>query len=220
MTPLSPRAVLFDLDGTLIDSAPSLHVSVCAMLDGLALPQPDLATVTGFVGNGVPTLVARCLHWAGADPALQDAALARFTAIYNADPVNGVTVFPGVRDTLAALDARGIAMGLCTNKPEAPARQVVNALKLGPFATIVGGDTLPNRKPDPAPLSHALAQLGCMANEALFVGDSAVDCATAQAAGLPYIHLSWGYAHTPLPDTAPRVELSNVAELLGLLTQK
>lgn len=168
------------------------------MLAARDLPQPDLATVKTFVGQGVPTLVRRCLHWAGGpdDPAAFDA----FCAIYDADPISGTTVLPGARETLAALAGARHPLGLCTNKPEAPTRTLLRALSLGPFDAIAGGDTLQVHKPDPAPLLHVMHDLGATAETTIYVGDSRTDWRTAAAAGIRYAHLSGGYETERPPD--------------------
>lgn len=206
-------AVVFDLDGTLVDSAPGLHAAAGAMLDGLGLPAPDLDTLTGFIGRGAPVLVARCLDWASGDPAWQTEALARFVALLEIDPTAGVTPYPGVADLIAALRARGVRLGLCTNKPAGPTLALLAALPLGPFDAVAGGDSLPVRKPDPAPLVHVVAALGVAPERALYVGNSVIDWRTAQAAGIDYAHVAGGYQREPIPDLAPRFSLAEIAGL-------
>ncbi len=207
----TPRAIVFDLDGTLIHSAPSMHRAVIAVMAELGHPAPDLATMAGFVGDGVPTLMARCERWAGIVPT--EAAVTAFRRHYDADPVTGTQPLGGAVEVLADLHRRGIALGLCTNKPEAPTRTLLAGLGLGPFGAIAGGDTLPVRKPDPAPLLHVIAALGMGPGETLFVGDSAVDQRTAAAAGIAYVHISEGYGD-PDPDAAePHLILARLADL-------
>ncbi|MEM7641296.1 MAG: phosphoglycolate phosphatase [Pseudomonadota bacterium] len=193
-----PDAVVFDLDGTLVDSAASLHRACGRMLAARGLPQPDVAKVKTFVGEGVPTLVRRCLRWAGAqdDPTAFD----DFCAIYNADPVSGTTLLPDARETLQALTTSGHPLGLCTNKPEVPTRTLLDALDLGPFGAIAGGDTLPVHKPDPAPLLHVIRALGATPDTAIYVGDSRTDWRTAAASGVRYVHLTGGYETEHPPD--------------------
>lgn len=215
--PMSHRAVIFDLDGTLVDSAPSLHRAACAMLRGLNLPEPDLRTVTGFVGNGVPTLVDRCLDWAGGPST--DAALALFRQIYDADPVTGVAIFDGVSALLADLAGRGVQLGLCTNKPTAPTETLLRKLDLGPFAAVACGDTLPVRKPHPDPLLHVIDALNVPVGDVLYVGDSVVDLQTARAAGVEYAHIALGYQNgtlTGLPQSQVHPDIGSLSrKLLG-----
>lgn len=217
MTPLVPtrpvQAVVFDLDGTLIDSAPGLHRAACAMLADLDLPQPDLSTVIGFIGNGAPKLVERCLRWAGTDPDRRPDALPAFLRHYTRDPLKGTTVYPGARAVLDSLAARGLKLGLCTNKPEGPARTILNALSLGPFDAILGGDSLPVRKPDPAPLLRVIADLGADPAATVYVGDSVTDWTTARAARVAYIHMTGGYQVSPIPDFAPWHSLADLRDI-------
>lgn len=214
---MNPRAIIFDLDGTLIDSAPGLHLAAADMLAERGLPQPDLPTIIGFIGRGAPTLVARCLDWAGADPAGTDDALDRFLAIYGSDPMRGTKVYPGTHDLLADLRAAGLKLGLCTNKPEAPARAILDAFDLGPFDAVAGGDTLAKRKPDPAPLLHVADLLDTAPGAVLYVGDSEIDWLTAQAAGISYAHVAGGYQTHPIADFAPRLHLPDLTHLKDAL---
>ncbi|GIT90835.1 phosphoglycolate phosphatase [Jannaschia pagri] len=218
MTPLhGRRAVVFDLDGTLIDSAPSLHRAVSLMMIDRGLPAPDLETVTGFVGNGVPKLVERALRWAGQP--MDDGAVHAFRTIYDADPMTGTVVFDGAHDLLAALRSKGLRLGLCTNKPMAPTMTLLNALKLGPFEAVIGGDSLPVRKPDPAPLLATLDQMTCPPDAALYVGDSVTDHRTASAANVAYVHVECGYANGSIEGDAPLARFATLAEFSQIVTE-
>jgi len=195
------RAVVFDLDGTLVESAPDLHAAASLMLEERGLPAPTLAQVTSFVGNGVPKLVERCLDAAGfsGGPEGRAEALARFMAHYSAAPIERTRPFAGVEAMLEALSERHYALGICTNKPAGMAEQVLEGLGLAAyFASVVGGGTLPVLKPDPAMLVHCITELGASVGEALFVGDSEADEATAKAAGVPFVLYSGGYRKKPV----------------------
>ena len=207
------EAVVFDLDGTLIDSAPGLRAAIGAMLGELDLPEPDLETVIGYIGRGAPTLVERSLRWAGADPADHPDAYGRFQDLYGADPLSGTTVYPGAREVLADLRGAGFKLGLCTNKSEAPTRDLLAALSLGPFDAVAGGDTLPERKPDPAPLLHVADELGVAPETILYVGDSETDWETARAANIAYAHVDGGYQRRPIADFSPALTLRRIADL-------
>ena len=207
------EAVIFDLDGTLIDSAPGLRAAIGAMLAERDLPEPDLETVIGHIGRGAPTLVERSLRWAGADPADHPDAYERFRDLYGADPLSGTTVYPDVREVLAALRGSGFKLGLCTNKSEGPTRDLLSALTLGPFDAMAGGDTLPERKPDPAPLLHVADELGVAPDAVLYVGDSETDWETARAANIAYAHVEGGYQRRPIPDFSPDLTLRRIADL-------
>ncbi len=193
----APRIVVFDLDGTLIDSAPDIAAAANVMLREIGREALPLPRIVAFVGSGVPKLVERCLDATGGrDEAGFRAALAIFRRAYDADPATLTRPYPGVPEMLEALAGAGFALGVCTNKPEAPARAILEALGLaGRFGAVVGGDTLPVTKPDPAPLREAVSRLG--GGAALFVGDSETDEATAKAAGLPFLFFTGGYRKKP-----------------------
>jgi phosphoglycolate phosphatase len=188
-----PDALVLDLDGTLVDSAPDLGRHTNRLLSEHGRAALDLATVTSFVGEGAGVLLSRAFAATGAP--LDDDALAhvvaRYGALYAAEPVVDTRLMAHV---VEALDHVDVPLALCTNKPERVARAVLEALGLaGRFPVVVGGDTLPVRKPDPAPLRAAAAGLGLSPERVVLVGDSEVDCATAEAAGVPFWWFTGGY---------------------------
>lgn len=196
---MMPRALLFDLDGTLVDSAPDIHAGVNALLAEEGNAPLPFATVRGFIGGGVPILISRVIAATGLPPDRHADLCARFIARYEHDPGGLTRPYPGVEPALDALSH--LPLGLCTNKPEGPTRALLAHLGwTGRFSVIVGGDTLPVRKPDPAPLHRAIARIG--GGPVLFVGDSEVDAQTAHAAGVPLILFTQGYRSTP-PDQLP-----------------
>lgn len=207
------KAVIFDLDGTLIDSAPDLHAAVNVALAELGRPALSLAQVTSFVGNGVAKLVERSLEATGGGGAdLRADALARFHNAYAVAPAALTRPYPGARAALAALAGAGFALGLCTNKPEAPARAILESLGLADvFETVIGGDTLAVLKPDPAPLRAAVARLG--AGAAFYVGDSETDEATARNAGVPFFFFTGGYRKKAAEDFTAAFVFSDFAAL-------
>ncbi len=217
MADLAPRAVIFDLDGTLIDSAAQIHATTNRVLAGIGLGPTDRATVQSFVGNGLPTLVDRLLahHATALPPQTRADLIATFEADYSA--THDLTVlYPGVRKTLEALRAQGTALGICTNKPIKPTRAILDHLALTSlFGAIFGGDSLPKRKPDPAPL---LATAEALRHpNAVFVGDSEVDAETARAAGLPFLLFTEGYRKSPvaaIPHSAAFADWSALPDLL------
>lgn len=209
-------ALVFDLDGTLIDSAPDIHLAANRVLQEEGLAELSLAQVRGFIGNGVQVLLRRCLT------ALEcptegdrfDRMVARFGEIY--ETAHGqTTLYPGVATALQTLRGR-YTLAICTNKPEAPTRSVLAHFGLlDLFPVIVGGDSLPVRKPDPAPLLAAIKHTG--AATAFFVGDSEVDAETAQRAGVPLILFTEGYRKTPVTDLGARETFSDWGALPQIL---
>lgn len=192
------RAVVFDLDGTLVDTLADIHALAGVVLEAEGLPVVDPDTVRSFIGHGQAHFVERLADHAGirADEAVRERMLARFAAEYAA--TTGLSrLYPGVRDMLAALAAEGVAMAICTNKPAAPTHSVLARFGLTPyFGTVICGDSLDRRKPDPAPLRASIAGLG--AGRAVYVGDSEVDAQTAVAAGVPFVLFTRGYRQTPV----------------------
>lgn len=208
------RPIVFDLDGTLVDSAPDLHAAANAMLAELGRPALSLRQVTGFVGNGVPKLVERCLDAMGGQQGQHAEALARFRRHYDAAPARLTRPYPGALATARALRTAGCRLGICTNKPEKPARTLLRLLGVDAlFDTVVGGDTLPAHKPDPAPLLRTIDTLGGSSASALFVGDSEVDALTAENAGVAFALFTRGYRKAPVDRFAAALAFDDFAEL-------
>ena len=197
-----PEAVIFDLDGTLIHSAPDMQVSLNRALAEVGRGPLDLGTVTSFIGNGVERLVARSLAATGGDPeGIEASVVSEFLRDYADQKTVLTRPFPGVMGCLQALVAAGVPMGICTNKPQDPAIEMCAALGLSEFfPVIVGAVPGAAKKPDPAPLLGCVAALGARAESSLYVGDSAVDFETARRAGVGFRLFSGGYLNAPLPD--------------------
>ena len=195
------KAVVFDLDGTLVDSAPDIHAAANAMLAENGLGPLPYEQVKSFVGNGIPKLVERVMRASGiAYSSERHAALnATFLSLYSAKPAELTVLSPGVYEMLQSLKDRGYGMGICTNKNHAQTLQVLKGVGIIEFfGSIIGGDSLEVRKPDPAPLSACFDQLG--AGSRTYVGDSEVDGATAKAAGIPFALYSEGYRKTDITE--------------------
>ncbi|PZR00763.1 MAG: phosphoglycolate phosphatase [Cereibacter sphaeroides] len=206
--------VIFDLDGTLVDSAPDIHASVNFLLAELGRPSMPLAMVKSFIGNGAPVLLDRVLDACGfpEDAALRAGTLARFLEIYEANSSVLTRLYPHVVSSLSRLVEDGHSLGLCTNKPEVPARQVLEVYRLADLmGAVIGGDSLPQRKPDPAPLLAVAALLppGLI----LYVGDSEVDAETAERASVPFILFTEGYRKAPVEALPAVATFSDFAEL-------
>lgn len=215
------RAVVFDLDGTLVDSVPDIHAAAARMFADLGLPPLDVPTIRGFVGNGVPKLVERCMTAQGVaiTPETRGTWHDIFMRHYTAAPANLTALYPGLPAVLDWLRARGFALAICTNKPVAPTATILTALDLtDTFPVVVGGDTLPVKKPDPAPLVHTIRELG--ATDILYVGDSEVDSATAQAAGIPFAIYTPGYRKAPLDQVPHDHAFDHYDDLIAILTAR
>ncbi len=210
-------AVIFDLDGTLIDSAPDIQAAANVVLTGEGAEALDLPTVVSFVGNGLPTFLRRAMAARGLPEADHPRLLAAMLHLY--ETATSLTrVYPGAIEALEALEAAGHPLGICTNKPETPARAVLRDLGLARFfACVVGGDTLPVVKPDAAPFHACLAGLG--GGAAVFVGDSEVDAETAVAARVPFLLFTEGYRKSPIEQLPHTGRYSDFAALPGLIAQ-
>ena len=211
-------AVIFDLDGTLVDSAPDIHAAVARCLAEEGLPALPSAQVARFVGNGVPVLIDRVIAACGlaAGPLHRDAMIARFLGHYQAALSDLTTVYPGVHTALNALQQAGHRMAVCTNKPAAAASSLLRAFDLAQyFPVVVGGDSLAVTKPHPAPLLEAIRLLG--GGAAIFVGDSEVDAETAQAAGVPFVLFTEGYRKTAVTALPHHTAFSAYAALPTLV---
>jgi len=215
---MTKQLVLFDLDGTLIDSAGDLRAALNKMLAAFGrepLPLPD---VIGMIGNGVPTLVKRGLAARPGDPIDPADAVAKFNAAYDAAPMDLTRVYPGVTQTLDRLKAGGMAMGVCTNKHADSAKHILTELGLAPYFTeLIAGDSLPFRKPDPRVLTETLKRLGLTIGDAWMIGDSEVDAATAEAAGMDFVLLTYGYHHGPVDQIPALHRLDRFADLVDVL---
>jgi phosphoglycolate phosphatase len=198
------RAIVFDLDGTLIDSVGDIHAALNQMLAQNGCAPLALHTVTSFIGKGSSNLVKRVIDAVGLPYGDANHAryLAEFLHIYTKESAGLTTVFEHVQEVLTGFQQSGILLGLCTNKPAAPTQIVLDQFGLASFfSAVVGGDRLPTRKPDPAMLHLVMQEMEVY--RCLFVGDSEVDVATAQATGMPMALFTKGYRQTPVAELAP-----------------
>ena len=197
-----PKAIIFDLDGTLIHSAPDLHSAANATLNALGRETLDLPTVISFIGNGVEKLVERSLNATGGYNApLRQAALDLFLKSYNQNMTTLTRPYPGVVSALHAFRDTGVPLGICTNKPTKPAQEICDRLDLTQFFTVIAGaEDGHAKKPDPAPLLGCIKDLRVQPSETLYVGDSAIDWLTARNADVPFRLFAKGYLNAPLAD--------------------
>lgn len=193
----TPRTVIFDLDGTLVDSAPDIVAAANAALAALGREALTAERIRSFVGNGVVKLMERCLDaTGGAGEDETQAAHEQFRRSYEADATTLTRPYDGAPEMLGRLTDAGFALGICTNKLAGLTEIILGELGLRSyFGVVLGGDSLPWMKPDPAPLLAAAAALG--GGPALFVGDSEADEAAAANAGMPFLFFTGGYRRKP-----------------------
>jgi phosphoglycolate phosphatase len=219
-----PSAVLFDLDGTLLDTAGDIALALSRAFADHGHQGPPPAAVRQMIGKGAPVLVERAVaaQGLGLAPARQAALLERFFHHYGqlqeldecaAQP------YPGAREALVALHAAGLPLGVVTNKYHRFATGLLQRLDLAHYLrVVVGGDTCERRKPDPMPLLHACDQLGVTPASALMVGDSSNDVEAARAAGMPVVLVPYGYTEGQDPRLLPCDHLvDSLADLPGLI---
>jgi phosphoglycolate phosphatase len=209
-------AVVFDLDGTLVDTAPDLHAHLNEMLADLGRPGFALDDVRPMIGDGARMLLRRGLDASGGMPAGVDleALFAEFLRRYTARPLRFGATFDGVEATLEGLARAGAKLGVCTNKPQAPTDRLLAVLGLARhFAVVIGGDSLTVRKPDPGHLHAVLDRLGAAPERAVLVGDSANDVRAAAAVGMPCILVSFGYTPTPARALGAAQVIDHMSEL-------
>lgn len=198
MSPIAVSAVLLDLDGTLLDTVPDLHAAVCAMLADLGRPALPEEAVRSYVGRGIANLVKRVLA-DSLDAAEDDSpapaeALASFRRHYARENGRRTQLFPGAREGLEAIRAKGLPMAVITNKAEAFTRPLLEMTGLAEFfSVVVSGDNLPRHKPDPMSLVWTCGRLGVSPTDALFIGDSVNDFLAARAACCRVFLLPYGY---------------------------
>ena len=217
------RLILFDLDGTLVDSVGDLACAGNAMLRELGLPERSREEVLHWVGNGVERLVKRLLTGdmqAEPDVALLRKGLDRYNFHYGESLGRHSDVFPGVRAALKRLAGGGFRIGCVTNKPEGFSWRLLELVDLDEyFELVVGGDTTPRQKPDPMPLLFAAERFELDAAECMMVGDSRTDVAAARAAGFVAAAVPYGYNHgLDIESSNPDLVIENLRDLADLLT--
>lgn len=198
---MTPRLVVFDLDGTLVDTAPDLIDTLNVMLARHQVATVDYAKARALIGGGVKPLIERALACRRLSAAEIDAIFQQYLEHYVAHIADRSRPYPGVTDALDLLARRGYRLAVCTNKLEGLAVRLLEALGLKDrFAAICGPDTFGVRKPDPAILRGTLTRAGGRAERALMVGDSGTDVVTARAAGVPVVLVGFGYTEIPVSE--------------------
>jgi phosphoglycolate phosphatase len=214
------KAVVFDLDGTLVDTAPDLMAATNHVLSLLKRRPITMAEVRSFVGRGARILIERGVAATG--DAIDEASLtyyhAEFLRHYEGHTADRSEIFPGVVALLTRLGDSGIKAGVCTNKPEGLSRQLLDALDLSRFVgAIIGPDTIGIGKPDAAPYLETVKRLGVPAKNSILVGDSETDILTARAAKVPVIAVTFGYTPKPVAEYGPDHLISHFDEVWDIL---
>lgn len=195
--PLPARAIIFDLDGTLLDTLPDLARATNLMLAELGLPQVEASTVRAYIGDGAVRLVKRVVtgNWQQEpEKFLFDRAMPIFNRHYGEGVARESRPFPGVVAGLEAFRAQGFPLGCITNKPEAFTLPLLEQTGLAAyFDLVVSGDALPRKKPDPMPITYACGFFAARPERVVLIGDSANDCEAAHAAGCPALGVTYGY---------------------------
>jgi phosphoglycolate phosphatase len=210
--------IVFDLDGTLVDTAPDINAIANKVLGTEGAAPISLADTRSFIGNGTGVFVERmaALRNIGEDAERLARMKLQFEDVYTT-ACEFSQLYPGVRDMLNTLKADGNMLGVCTNKPIAPTHFLLDQFAItGLFGVVLGGDSLPERKPDPTPLLHVFDALGAGQNR-LYVGDSEVDAETAQRARTPFVLYTKGYRKTPAQQLYHTHLMDDFADLAGIV---
>jgi phosphoglycolate phosphatase len=209
------RCAVFDLDGTLVDSAPDLHAALDRLMAVKRLPGFARAEVVGMIGDGVRVLLERAHAARGI--ALDEAGLQHFMTDYEANAAVLTRAFDGIPELLGGLRDAGWRLAVCTNKPEGAARVLLSGLGLdGHFSALGGGDSFPMRKPDPGHLRATLAAAGAAPEDAVMIGDHRNDIDAARGAGVRAIFAGWGYGPHSMAGGAPiAADVTGLRALLG-----
>jgi len=217
---ISAKAVLFDLDGTLVHSAPDLHQAANSICKTRGWEEFDLKTITSFIGNGVPVLVKRIFEARGAsiEEADYQTAVMDYLAYYDDHATDLTRPYDGIIEALDWLKGKGVPLGMVTNKPKAPAVTILKELKLDSyFSTVIGGDTTPAKKPDPAPYLAACEELGVKPSETIYVGDSETDGKTAIGVNVPFVLFTGGYRNSTIEEIPHWQTVDNFGDLIDVL---
>jgi phosphoglycolate phosphatase len=220
LSPLPFDCAVFDLDGTLIDSVGDIARSINRTFAETGRAPVTEEQIRGWVGDGALRLLREALASADGPEGTPEEEVkviyARFLDVYYEESSSPSCLYPGVPETLAELSARGVALGVCTNKPERITRRVLDMIGLAPlFTAVAGGDTLEVRKPDARHLAWVVEKLG--GGRAVMVGDSLNDIKVARAAGVPSIAVSYGYPRAPIDELGADAVIDAFADLPGAL---
>ena len=214
--------VIYDLDGTLIDSAKDMQVAVSRVLADHHLPAVTEDDVRFFMGQGSKVTMGKAFAKYGRtlDDAGLSAVTREFVRYYEADPVSHTSAFAGVSEVVARFARLGLKQGVCTNKFERPSRMILEHLKLmPPISDLAGADTFPVRKPDPRHILMLVERMGGAPDRTVMVGDSIHDVEAAHGAGLPAVLVSWGYTDRPASELGAEAVIEKFDALPEALRQ-
>ena len=219
------KAILFDLDGTLIDSGPDLALAINHMLTSIGRDEFSSDVIHSWVGNGASILVQRALSGQAEinenlDSELLEKSLATFLDFYANNLCVGTVTYPHVRSTLKILKAKGYRLAIITNKPFEFVQPILDGLELnGLFESILGGDSLDKRKPDPLPLHYTCDKLGVSVEECVMVGDSKNDIIAANSANMQSVGLTYGYNYgEDINEHGPDISIDDFADMIALFS--
>lgn len=213
--PLPYRHVVLDLDGTLVDTSDDIAAAANVTLAALDLPPQEPRTLLAYVGNGARVLLERALG--SANGARLEAGLDIFMPWYREHLLDHAAVYPGLRAVLETLAAEGVVFSVLTNKMEDMSAKILRGLDLeGLCPRLIGGDTLPVRKPDPTGLLQLVAAAGVPASATLMVGDSVIDVTTGKNAGVATCAVLWGFNGDAVRGAGADVEIATPSELLAV----
>jgi phosphoglycolate phosphatase len=217
MAPLHMDLLIFDLDGTLIDSKRDLANSVNATRVHMGLEAIDSEVAASWVGNGAPVLIRRAMGPEAPESDVER-ALAYFLSYYREHMLDNTGLYPGVREGLDRLRDAGVAMAVLTNKPVRFSRDLVAGLGVGPhFFQVYGGNSFEQKKPHPIGIDALRQESGAAADRTLMVGDSAIDIRTARNAGVPSCGVTWGLQPESLREDPPDVLVDRMEQLTSFV---
>lgn len=222
MTSRFPRAIIFDLDGTLVDSAPDIARALNAGFGPLGVPSYDAASAKALIGGGARAAIDKAVANAGIDPGSFDQveAFQRFMRVYAEASAEGKGLYDGAHETLAELKGRGVPLALCTNKAHDIALIAIEALGIGHyFGSVIGARDGQPKKPDPRSLELALLPFPVVVTDAVMIGDSHADIGAAKAAGCPSIAMSYGYAKGPVHELGADLVVDRLIDLPAAIEQ-
>jgi phosphoglycolate phosphatase len=211
--------LIFDLDGTLIDSRLDLAHAVNAMRAHMGMPPLDNERVYSYVGNGAPVLVRRALGEGAGEEKVQR-GLEFFLGYYRAHALDHTTLYPGVREAITTLGAAGKRLAVLTNKPVKVSREIIDGLGVGGcFFQIYGGNSFDVKKPDPAGVDALMREAGVDRSRTLMIGDSSVDIQTARNAGVRSCGVTYGFQPESLADPKPDLLVDNMQDLAKIILE-